>query len=178
MIHPNIFKPKNDWNVRSLYCKKYNAYQEINLITILARVSELSGIPVEVLKLNTRKRDVVEARHIFFKRACEGTRETLETIGKYVGRDHASVLHGVSQVNNIKYLSDRYDVYFNGKTPEVRIVSKIKKWELHTKKYDVANYDNLPEIKLNKPAKRPYEYPSFRSQVNTVKAYSYSPSYQ
>ena len=48
---------------------------------------------------NTRKRQYVEARAIYFKLCREFTQLSLEQIGKSVKRDHASVLHGVKSIN-------------------------------------------------------------------------------
>jgi len=48
---------------------------------------------------NTRKRQYVEARAIYFKLCREFTQLSLEQIGKSVIRDHASVLHGVRSIN-------------------------------------------------------------------------------
>ena len=48
---------------------------------------------------NTRKRQYVEARAIYFKLCRDFTQLSLEQIGKSVKRDHASVLHGVRSIN-------------------------------------------------------------------------------
>jgi len=52
------------------------------------------------LKRNTRKRNYVEARAIFYKLCREFTKLSLEQIGQQVNRDHASVLHGIRSLNN------------------------------------------------------------------------------
>ena len=44
---------------------------------------------------NTRKREYVYARAIFFKLCKEFSHQTLSNIGEFVGRDHASVIHGL-----------------------------------------------------------------------------------
>ena len=48
---------------------------------------------------NTRKRQYVEARAIYYKLCRIFTQLSLEQIGKSVNRDHASVLHGVKSIN-------------------------------------------------------------------------------
>ena len=48
---------------------------------------------------NTRKRQYVEARAIYYKLCRIFTQLSLEQIGKSVNRDHASVLHGVRSIN-------------------------------------------------------------------------------
>jgi len=52
------------------------------------------------LKRNTRKRNYVEARAVFYKLCREFTKLSLEQIGQQVNKDHASVLHGIKSLNN------------------------------------------------------------------------------
>lgn len=47
------------------------------------------------ISTRTRTRNIVYIRSIFFKLARVYTRESLAAIGKVVGRDHATVMHGV-----------------------------------------------------------------------------------
>ena len=54
------------------------------------------------LKVNSRKRRVVLGRYIFYVLAKKYTTHTLVSIGKMVGRDHATVLHGIEFYNEHK----------------------------------------------------------------------------
>ena len=56
---------------------------------------------------NTRKRQYVEARAIYFKLCRIFTQLSLEQIGKSVNRDHASVLHGVRSINTWEEVDKR-----------------------------------------------------------------------
>jgi hypothetical protein len=47
-----------------------------------------------------RKREVVTAKQIYFYLKKKRTRESLASIGSYLKKDHATVLHGIKQVNN------------------------------------------------------------------------------
>lgn len=47
---------------------------------------------------NTRKRETVYQRAIYFKLAKDYTNESLARIGNSVGRDHATVLHAINTV--------------------------------------------------------------------------------
>lgn len=127
MIHPNIFKTRNDWNVKALMCRNTHVNGDDNnfinngeLYNVLRIVAKKSRIPIEELLFGNRKREIVEARQIYFKRAKEITKNTLAIIGELVGKDHATVLHGIKIVNNVKYLTERYNIYFNGKIPEIK----------------------------------------------------------
>tara|TARA_R110000851_G_scaffold248211_1_gene400711 strand:- start:53 stop:565 length:513 start_codon:yes stop_codon:yes gene_type:complete len=47
---------------------------------------------------NTRKREFVEARALYFKLCKELTKESLTRIGESVGRDHSGVIHSLNNV--------------------------------------------------------------------------------
>lgn len=83
--------------------------------SILKEVAEVTEIPIEVLKMKTRKREIVEARQFYFKRAKMFTKRSLASIGALVGKDHATVLHGIKTVNNIIEVKEKYEELFEGK---------------------------------------------------------------
>ena len=59
-----------------------------------------------------RKKDLVTARAIYYKLARANTGKSLSVIGKLVGRDHASVLHGINSLNDwMEYDKDTAHVY-------------------------------------------------------------------
>ena len=91
---------------------------------ILYQVSSLSDIPVETLKLKTRKREIVDARFIYFKRARLLTRDSFASIGALVGKDHADVMHGIKQVNTVPELIRKYDSYYNKPDPAKKVISE------------------------------------------------------
>lgn len=71
--------------------------QETNPLSI--SLADIKHFVENELKLNisrnTRKREYVYARAIFFKLCKEFSHQTLSNIGEFVGRDHASVIHGL-----------------------------------------------------------------------------------
>jgi chromosomal replication initiation ATPase DnaA len=109
MIAPNIFKPRNDWNVKTLLCSKYI---KSGLSEILSNVSYITGIKTDDIKDGTRKREIVEARFFYCYRARRYTKHTFESIGRLINRDHASVLHGIRMVDECKEIKDRYNELF------------------------------------------------------------------
>jgi len=81
----------------------------------LLEISKITGFSIEALKGKTRKREIVEARQIYFTRAKLFTKASLAMIGGLVGRDHATVLHGIKQVNEVAELIRKYDDWFGEK---------------------------------------------------------------
>jgi chromosomal replication initiation ATPase DnaA len=79
---------------------------------ILYQVSEKTGIPVSRLKNCERKREVVDARFVYFRRAKEKTKHSLAEIGKIVHRDHTTVLHGIKEANQTREVMRLYKKCF------------------------------------------------------------------
>lgn len=75
---------------------------------IRALVELKSGVD---LSNPSRKREYVYCRAIYFKLCRTLTKSTLGAIGRSVGRDHASVLHGVKTYDNI--ICQGYEPEFN-----------------------------------------------------------------
>jgi len=78
-------------------------------LSILADVSKKTAIPLEILVTRTRRREVVDARYVYFRRAKEKTKASLREIGIPVGKDHASVLAGIRVANNVKAVMNLYN---------------------------------------------------------------------
>jgi len=69
---------------------------------ILNIVSNESGLPVEIIKSKTRKREVVQARQIAMLLSSRIVKTSLANIGFEIGRkDHATVLHARKTILNI-----------------------------------------------------------------------------
>jgi len=50
------------------------------------------------LNKNTRKKEYIFARALFYALAYDGKRFTYSVIGRYMGKDHATVLHSIKNV--------------------------------------------------------------------------------
>lgn len=122
----NRFYSRDQGFSKEIKIEVSRSLKQINLEGILSEVSGKANIPVETLKMKTRKREIVEARQIYFKRAKRETSFSLASIGALVGKDHATVLHGIKTVNNVKELSERYYDYFGGAIPLSLIKKKTK----------------------------------------------------
>ncbi len=97
---------KIDYEIMKLHPNPVYTYDEI-----LDSVSNSLGIPTNVMKSKTRKQEVVYARFIYMnlsKRNCKGF--TLVRCGKVVNRDHATVLHGLKEYDNLKNYKDFRDL--------------------------------------------------------------------
>lgn len=53
------------------------------------------------ITLETRKRQVVYARAIYYKLCKEFTMQSLSAIGREVGKDHATVLYGINLFDDV-----------------------------------------------------------------------------
>lgn len=81
-------------------CRSDNPKAMINCIFNV--VSDNTGIEVDDIKKETRKREIVEARMQVILFLKEFTDLSLSGIGSKVGgKDHATVLHGIKTINNL-----------------------------------------------------------------------------
>lgn len=69
--------------------------------------------PLIDIREDTNKHKVSHLRYVYFKLATELTSLSYEVIGGYVGRDHASVSHGIRNFNEGTLPKEYYDVHRN-----------------------------------------------------------------
>jgi hypothetical protein len=109
------FVPTHNWEVRLMNIKKFiKSPFDLgdSLDSIFKQVCHKANLSIDVVKSKTRKRSIVEARQIYFKRAREITKKSLWEIGAYLNKDHSTVLHGIKTINSVPELKNRYDKYF------------------------------------------------------------------
>lgn len=75
---------------------------KITLDNIINAVYNVTGINGLLLPMRTRKREIADARHLFFYFARRKTVKSLQQIGDEVCRDHASVLHGAKKIDDLR----------------------------------------------------------------------------
>jgi chromosomal replication initiator protein len=89
---------------------------EVTVEYIQKVVCDYFKLPVDTIKSNSRKRDVVQARQIAMYFAKSLTKYSLASIGAQCGgKDHATVLHSCRTVNNLmdtdkKFRSNVYEL--------------------------------------------------------------------
>jgi hypothetical protein len=99
---------------------------------ILEIITEEYDVTVDEIFSKCRKRFIVDARYVVFAMLRRNLRMTLTDIGRYFeGRDHTTVMHGISKFKDL-YETD--DVYRN-KVNRVYCKLKIK----HIKDEHISN---------------------------------------
>ncbi|MBI2966852.1 MAG: chromosomal replication initiator protein DnaA [Bacteroidetes bacterium] len=79
-----------------------NSVKEVSIDYIQKVVCEYFDLPMDILKSQTRKREVVQARQLAMYFSKNMTRASLAAIGQLCGgKDHATVLHACRTVNNL-----------------------------------------------------------------------------
>ena len=82
------------------------------LARILNEVSKSTGVSLDNLKSSRRNRNYADARYVYMRRAKEVTFCSFREIGLLVGKDHASVIHGVKQAQRVKQVVELYDLCY------------------------------------------------------------------
>lgn len=67
---------------------------------IIQEVSEHCKVTVQSMRSDSRKNNIVKARHLVFYFMRVYTKLSLHEIGGIMFRDHASVLHGCTSIKN------------------------------------------------------------------------------
>jgi hypothetical protein len=98
IVAPNIFHCRNDWNVKSFNCKQYKSHDRHSLI-IANEIEKETGIH-PFCHTGNRKREYRQSRQLFAKFMKKYTNYSLLRIGKYIDKDHTTVLHSINIVNN------------------------------------------------------------------------------
>ena len=70
----------------------------MELNRILKAVSEATNISEEQIISKCRLKEVALARHLYFYTACKETSKSLNIIGKFVNRNHATVIYGNNKI--------------------------------------------------------------------------------
>lgn len=83
---------------------------------ILNDVCQKLNISIEDIKSPNRKRELVEARQIYCRKAKESTKASLAVIGAEIKRDHATVMYAIKQAENVVEIKAIYEKYY-GETP-------------------------------------------------------------
>lgn len=84
--------------------------------SVATAVSFCSGFSISELKAKTKKWDVVSARNIFCYICKEKKKVTLSAIGKYLNKDHTTIMHSVKQVKKLIESDDEIIVQLLNKT--------------------------------------------------------------
>ena len=91
--------------------------EDNTLQNILSEVSRKSGISEELIKSKSKKRELVEARHIYCKRAMARTTKTVNVIGELINLSHSMVSVAADNVDKIPSLRAKYKSYFGMGSP-------------------------------------------------------------
>lgn len=64
---------------------------------LLADVARQYGLPPDVLLARGRMKELVRIRNEFIYRAAAETHHSVSAIGKFIGRDHSTILHSIQK---------------------------------------------------------------------------------
>ena len=106
--------------------------KEVKLDVIERAVTDFYGLRQEILKCNTRKKEVVEARQLVFYFAKEvyKLRYSLAEIAAKYSRDHATCVHSIKTINN--YLETDKEFRKNFQIIKQKIDKEMQKLETST----------------------------------------------
>ena len=87
-------------------CKQLNTNIMLTKENLLSVICFVSGESEDAIRGNLRYRNLVLARHIYFHIARNVMGIKLTEIGKFIGRDHTTVMHGLNRISDMVYTKD------------------------------------------------------------------------
>jgi len=87
---------------------------------ILLKVSRKYGIPIEDIKSRKRTKEVAAARHITIFLIRKLTDMSLPAIGKYMGRDHTTILSSLDTIESELKTNATLDLEINELIKEIK----------------------------------------------------------
>jgi hypothetical protein len=111
-LAPNIFKPRNDWNLVSLKCKKNNRPIK-SFVEYMAHVIEEEIGVSPFSEINYRGHSYVIARQLLMVMLLRYTNKKLHEVGKIAGnKEHATVIHARKTINNLCDTDKKFNELF------------------------------------------------------------------
>ncbi|MDD4848752.1 MAG: helix-turn-helix domain-containing protein, partial [Bacteroidales bacterium] len=99
-----------------------NTSKEVSIDYIQKVVCDYFNINIDLLNSTKRQRPIVQARQLVMYFAKEYTKSSLANIGNYCGqRDHATVLHALRTVNNLRETDKQFCGYFNDLEKKIKM---------------------------------------------------------
>ena len=89
----------------------------VPLHIIMSIMEDNTGITQKTLRTNRRTFGLAQSRRVFVKLACEFSTSSYPEIGRYIFRDHTSVMY-----TERAELADEYQVIYE------RVREKVKEW--------------------------------------------------
>ncbi|MCF8284878.1 MAG: chromosomal replication initiator protein DnaA [Sphingobacteriales bacterium] len=114
LAHSTLNKKEIDLPLAKQMLKNFikNSNKEISIEYIQKLVCEYFEVPVEMLKSQTRKREIVQARQISMYLAKGHTKSSLKSIGMHFGgRDHSTVIYACQTVEDLIDTDKKFRAY-------------------------------------------------------------------
>lgn len=111
---------------------KHESYGAPFATELLANISNVSAVPYLDIVGRCRKREYVDIRHFCFWAIRNSTKLPLNKIGKFFERDHATVLHGITNFENLSKHDESYRNQVTHYLLALDIPLLIEKYEILT----------------------------------------------
>jgi len=114
LAQSTLMRREIDLNLAKAMLKNFvkNSVKEISIEYIQSLVCEYFEVPVDMVKSQTRKREIVQARQISMYLAKAHTKSSLKSIGNFFGgRDHSTVIYACQTVEDLIDTDKKFKSY-------------------------------------------------------------------
>jgi hypothetical protein len=138
-----------------------NDIEYISLTSVIDAVSEVFGVSVREIMSPSREQRLTRTRFAIYYLAWLNTRHSFPSVGRYMGRDHTTIMHGRTRAIELIRKDDRLGMHdLRGEKSFKQLVdeAKVRAFEMEVKKRDSirALKDDMQK-KLNAAAEKRVE---------------------
>lgn len=110
---------------------------------IINKVLRFTGMTMDELIVKTRKRECVEVRQLIFSYLKRYTMLSLQSIGDYFNKDHATVLYGIRRIEELMQVDKQFrNKYHELEVEIINEYNRIEGLKADEKKYSVSDQNN------------------------------------
>lgn len=135
-----------------------NDIEYISLTSVIDAVSEVFGVPIREIMSPSRERRLARTRFAIYYLAWLNTRHSFPSVGRYMGRDHTTIMHGRTRAIELIRKDDRlgmHDLRGEKSFKELVDESKTRAFEMEIIKRDsIRALKNDMQNKINAAAEK------------------------
>lgn len=147
-----------------------NDIEYISLTSVIDAVSEVFGVSVREIMSPSREQRLARTRFAIYYLAWLNTRHSFPSVGRYMGRDHTTIMHGRTRAIELIRKDDRLGMHdLRGEKSFKQLVdeAKVRAFEMEVIKRDSirALKDDMQK-KLNATAEKRVENFTKKGQLS------------
>jgi len=128
-----------------------NSFEEISLVSLLKAVCHNLDCTKEEMMSHRKNAGIVYKRHVMYYLAHKYNSSSLTMVGKFMNRDHTSIIHGYRKIERTLEGSDGFEDVIDQIVSDARIIDKNQADEVMEAAYKQRNeFERRKKLKSDK----------------------------